>query len=300
MAEAKAALIEMTGVDGSHWTISGQGAGAEGVELGTAPTGIYDAPVQTMWHSSFFQAGATPAGYHIDKRDIVFGVNVFATKGLPWEMVDSGWRKAWAYDRDSTMTITTDFGSRSLALRLSEQPTFRPVKDPHLKYWGQVTMTCTAGVPWWVEQDVTPTWQSTVDTTGVDPATGAQRSQTGFVSVENPTDQPMWLRWVCSAPGRWTLPDFSWTVGEYAARKVRLPLTTVGQDLTVDTDPMEEMIVSADGSQIWALMNGVSFMFPVPPYTPATELPVTVESAPVGASVMCVQPRNWSRPWGLL
>lgn len=80
---------------------------------------------------------------------------------------------------------------------------------------------------------------------------------------------------------------------------ITLPQTAAGKDLTVDTDPMEEMIVAQDSSQMWALMNGVSFLYPVPPYTPATSVPVSVTGAPSGASVLVVQPRNWSRPWGL-
>lgn len=43
-----AALIEVEGIDGSHWVICGEGQGGEGVELGTSPTGLYDTPVQTM------------------------------------------------------------------------------------------------------------------------------------------------------------------------------------------------------------------------------------------------------------
>ncbi|MFI9508431.1 phage tail protein [Nocardia sp. NPDC052566] len=291
---SNAAMITVTGVDGSVWTIAGQGRGREGVELATAPSGLYDAPVTTIWNQSAFQVGSSFGGYRTNKRDVVFAVNVFEAAGQSWESVDSAWRKAWAYDRDSILTITTDFGTRSLRLRMSEQPDFKPDKDPHLKSMGKVVMTCVAGNPWWVESDVTGTWTSTIDTTG------AGKSQSGTITIANPTDQPMWLKWVCSAPGKWTLPDFSWGDPERdKARVITLPTTTAGQDLTVDTDPMEEMIVAANSAQIWALMNGASFLYPVPAYTSATQVPVTVAGAPAGASVMVVQPRNWSRPWGL-
>lgn len=289
-----AAMITVTGVDGSLWTIAGQGRGREGVELATSPSGLYDAPVTTIWNQSAFQIGSSFGGYRTNKRDVVFAVNIIQAAGQSWEAVDSAWRKAWAYDRDSTLTITTDYGTRSLKLRMSEQPDFKPDKDPHLKMHSKVVMTCVAGNPWWVESDVTSIWTSTIDTTGPDV------SQHGTVGIANPTDQPMWLKWVCTAPGRWTLPDFSWNPTENnATRTINLPTVGAGQDLTVDTDPMEEMIVAADGSQIWALMNGVSFLYPVPAYTPATDVPVTVTGAPAGASVLVVQPRNWSRPWGL-
>ncbi|WP_019932349.1 hypothetical protein [Nocardia sp. BMG111209] len=285
-------MITLTGVDGSTWTLAGPGRGREGVELGTAPSGLYDAPVTTIWNQSAFQTGSSFGGYRVNKRDLVFGVNIAEAAGRSWEAVDSAWRKAWAYDRDSVLSITTDFGARSLSLRMAEQPDFKPVKDPHLKQWARVVMTCTAGNPWWVESDVTATWVSPADTR-------SSGTQSGTVTVSNPTDQPMWLRWVCSAPGQWTLPDFSWAGDAFAARTITLPLTASGQDLTVDTDPMEEMIVAADSTPIWAQMNGVSFMYPVPAYTPATALPVSVTSAPAGASVLVAQPRNWSRPWGL-
>lgn len=290
---AEAALIEVEGVDGSLWTLSGPGQGLEGVELGTAPTGLYDAPVKTIWNSSAYQIGATYGGANWQKRDVVFGVNVYETGSASWESVDSSWRKAWAYDRDSKLTVTTEYGARTLHLRLSEQPEFKPKRDPHTKRWGQVTMTCTAGIPWWVEDDVTVTAVSATDTRP------DGKSETLWVPVSNPTDQPMWLRWVATAPAVWTLPDFSFEDDGHRNRVISLPSLVAGQDITVDTDPMEEMIAAADSSSVWARMNGQMFLHPVPAWTSETKLPVTVKRAAPGATVQVRCPRNWSRPWGL-
>ncbi|GAB4582310.1 phage tail protein [Nocardia sp. IFM 10818] len=290
---AQAATIEVEGVDGSQWTLSGPGQGREGVELGTTPTGLYDAPVTTIWNSTAFQIGATYGGANWQKRDVVFGVNIFETPGASWESVDSAWRKAWAYDRDCKLVVTTEYGSRTLHLRMSQQPEFKPLRDPHLKRWGQVTMTCTAGVPWWVEEDVTAAAESTTDTRE------EGKSETLWLPVSNPTDQPLWLRWVATAPGVWTLPDFSWKDDEYKNRVITLPSLVAGQDITVDTDPMEEMIVAADHTSVWARMNGKMFMHSVPAWTPETTVPVTVRGAAPGARIQVRCPRNWSRPWGL-
>lgn len=290
---AEAALIEVEGVDGSLWTLAGPGQGVEGVELGTAPTGLYDAPVTTIWNSTAFQIGATYGGANWQKRDVVFGVNVSETGSASWELVDSAWRKAWAYDRDSKLTVTTEYGARTLHLRMAQQPEFKPMRDPHLKQYAQVTMTCTAGVPWWVEDDVTATAVTNTDTRS------EGKSETLWLPVANPTDQPLWLRWVATAPGTWTLPDFSWADDEHKARVITLPSLTAGQHITVDTDPMEEMIVAADHTSVWARMNGKMFTHSVPPWTPETKVPVTVKGAPAGAAVQVRCPRNWSRPWGL-
>lgn len=292
---SEAALIELDGVDGSHWTLSGPGMGAEGVEFATGPAGIYDAPVTVSWNSSAFQHGATPGVATWLKRDVTFAVNIFETQQRSWQDVDSAWRKAWSYEADSTLSITTSYGTRRLKLRMTQQPEFNPEKDPHLKRWGSVTMMCTAGVPWWVQDDVVDTWTCPV-------STAAGTVQVGSVLVSNPTDRPMYLRWVVTAPGRWTLPDHSWNPDDPEDERfgaINLPTLIVGQDVTVDTDPMEEMVVAADDSLVWARMDGQFFQYAVPPYTPPTRIPVAVTGAPAGASVMVRSPRNWSRPWGL-
>ncbi|WP_306358704.1 MULTISPECIES: phage tail protein [unclassified Nocardia] len=290
---ADPAVIEVTGVDGSRWVLSGQGQGEQGVELATSPTGLYDAPVTTQWVSSAFQYGATHVGTDWLKRDVVFSVNVFATASASWEEVDSAWRLAWDYDRDATLSISTEYGTRRLRLRMSEQPNHQVERDPRLSGTSRITMTTTAGVPWWIEDDITYTAVSTVDTRdeGV--------SETLWLPVSNPTDRPMWLRWACTAPGVWTLPDFSWKPDEYAARTVTMPTLAAGQAITVDTDPMEELVVAADGSSVWARMGGVLFLHAVPPRTAETLVPVTVSGAAAGAAVQVRCPRNWSRPWGL-
>jgi hypothetical protein len=292
MADATPATIEVVGVDGSHWHLSGPGYGAEGAELGTSPQGLWDAPVSTIWLTSAFQDGATFGGVNWLKREVVFGVNIFETATQSWEEVDSAWRKAWSYEADSQLIITTQYGARRLYLRMSQQPEIKMTQDSHIKRWGKVTMTCTAGKPWWVEDDVTATAVTTTNTT-------VSGSEILWLPVSNPTDRPLYLRWVGSAPATWTFPDFSWDGGADAARVVHMPSLTTGQDITVDTDPMEEMVVAADGSSVWARMNGVAFVHAVPPWTEETNIPVTVTGAPIGASVMVRCPRNWSRPWGL-
>lgn len=291
----EAALIELDGVDGSHWILSGPGYGSEGVEFATSPSGIYDAPVTVPWNSSAYQPGATPGHPTWLKRDVTFSVNIFRTEYNSWQEVDSAWRKAWSYLQDSTLSITTESGTRRLKLRMTQQPEFKPANDPHIKQWGRITMMCTAGVPWWTEDDVIGTDETVTDTT-------SSGTETLWVPVENPTDQELYLRWVlpaASANTQWTVPDFSWKDDENANRAIELPTQTTGQHLTIDTDPMEEMIVCADGSQFWARMNGRMFEFPVPAYTPRTLLPVQVSGVPVGTKVMVRCPRNWSRPWGL-
>ena len=282
MSYADLARIEVEGVDGSTWVLNGPGAGREGVHLGESPDGIYDAPVRTLWQQGAFQEGATPNGARWDARDVVFTAMIQGVEGRSWQDVDSQWRRAWSYTADSIMRVSTDSGTRELKLRMFESPKFTPDVDPRVNEFGEVVMTCRAGDPFWREQPDTQT------------VTAAGSSGTEMVEVWNPTDKEMWLRWVLSAGSRWTIPDFDFKGG---SRTVTMPTAYTSRDVLVDTHPLREQIVISDWANAWEAMGGVQLLHPVPAYTPPTDVPVSWTGA--GGSLMLVQDRRWSRPWGL-
>ncbi|MDG3012453.1 phage tail protein [Rhodococcus sp. D2-41] len=305
------------------FTLSGLGMGNRGVELATDPDGLYDAPVKTILLAAAFQTGASYGGKRILHRDIVFGVNVFGSKQVSWEFADSEWRKAWSYDHDCKLWITTEESRRFLRVRLSEQPRFKPARDPRLNEYGQVTMTVRAYNPWWWEDDVTATWTSKTDTQPVDASSETgHKVEIDTIPVSNPTDNPIWLVWQPqSVPGAKTLlPDFSWGSDEFeradedAERQIWMPAPSIaGQRILVDTDPeaidgqVVTFLQAADGrlgkpnsgEPLWAQMGGIAFVYPLPPYTPEVQVPVGVSNAPAGWSVQVRCRRPWSRPWGL-
>lgn len=295
LAKAGRTLIEIEGCNGDWVTISGPGMGAEGCFLGTDVEGIYDAPVKTIYTEYAEQVGATFEGFRNLKRDIVFGCWIGNTESDTWQANDSRWRKLWSYTKETRMWVTTEeSGTRYLKLRMSEQPNFKPEHDPNLKRVEKVVMTCVAADPWWYEKD---------DYTAQFVSTGA--SSSGFVKVSNPTDQEIWLKWVLQGAARWVVPDWSFGDNRYkratadATRAISMPLQAAGQTFLVDTDPFEEQLRDENGAQVWSWMNGVSFNYPLPPYLPETNLPVSVSQASAGVGIQVRCPRNWSRPWGL-
>ncbi|MFE5290214.1 phage tail protein [Nocardia sp. NPDC056611] len=287
------AIVELEGCDGSWFRISGKGMGAQGIWLGTDVQGIYDAPVKTLYQAHAHQIGSDYQATRWLSRDVVFGVHIGNTPTRSWQENDSAWRKAWSYSKESKLWVTTENSTRFLKLRMSEQPQFHPEHDPHLTKVEKVVMTCVASTPWWFEADTTDTFISS----------GATDS--GYVTVANPTDQEIWLKWVCQGPGRWVIPDFSWGDDRFrratidANRRISLPLQSTGQTFLVDTDPFEEQLRDPNGTQVWSLMNGVTFLYPVPAWTPPTQIPVSVSQSAAGAGIQVRAPRTWSRPWGL-
>ncbi|MCD2099530.1 phage tail protein [Rhodococcus rhodochrous] len=281
-------IVELEGVNGEWFTLAGQGAGAEGVWLGTEVEGIYDAPVKTIWTEHAHQIGASYAGMRNLRRDITFTAVIVDTPGQPWEESDSAWRKAWSYSQPCKLWIETESSRRYLKVQLAEQPLFKPEKDPHQRKIEKVFMTLVAGDPWWYEEDETDSWTLETGTSG-----------SGTVTVSNPTDQEIWLKWVLQGPARWRLPDFSWKDDQWANRQISMPLQVPDQTFRVDTDPFEDQLRDENGSQVWSLMNGITYLHPVPPYTEETEIPVSVTEATPGVGVQVRCPRTWSRPWGM-
>lgn len=280
-------LIELIGVDGSVWTLSGSGRGRQGVDLGVDPSGLWSPPVTTIWTGSAFQEGATYGGKRVQKRDIVFSVNITETSDRSWEEVNSDWHRAWSFDEDCALVITTPIsGSRELRLRLSEEIKEEWRKDPRLQASSKALMTCVAGFPWW-------TGHPEVSTGTAVGANGTLR-----FDVFNPTDQKSWLQWVIEGPGIWSLPDYSWADDEHAFRGIQMPSIVSGETVTVDSHPLEETAISNLNPNYWARMGIMRFLYPVPPHTPLTTVNVHYSQSQAGASVMLRQPRHWARPFG--
>jgi len=292
------ATVELEGVNGRMFTLSGPGMGLQGAHLNTNIEGLGDAPVKTIHNSHAFQTGSTYGGKRNLQRDVVFGVWITDDYVDSWAEADSEWRKAWSYDEDCTLLITSEGSRRSLKLRLSEQPQLDMERDPRLLGRGLVVMTCVANDPWWYEDEVTSAWVSTTSTLG-----GSVNY--GTVTVSNPTDVPIWPKYVVHGPGEPLLPDYSFGDDRHeratidAARTIWCPPIATGDTILFDSDEEAEQATSLLDLPYWMTMAGKTFCYPIPPYTPPTQLQVGFTRAPANAGIQVRCPRPWSRPWGL-
>lgn len=131
---------------------------------------------------------------------------------------------------------------------------------------------------------------------------------TGYFSVWNPTDQPLWLEWEFDPANQWQFPDYAFsqerkwgrTTGQDATRMIVTPKLT--QLLSVMSDPFMDTYVSADLSNAAGLFNGVEPLYAVPPYTGTAANPITVPvicKGPKDAKATLRQRRFWSAESGL-
>lgn len=277
--QRKPISIRVRGLDGTEWILSGPGRGNRGVVLAPEAAGLIDPPVSTIWKSSAMQVGADYQGVRYAARDLQLKVWVWdgyrEGKFWDWQTTDAQWRRAWAYDADSELVVESDSGVRVLRCRLSQTPEIALGQEGgQAGGYTEMGMFLRAGNPMWVEEDRSDVWR--FDGT----------NYTGSVTVTNPTDTQAWLKYVSVGPASLILPDHSfetregWPGYEHRARRIVMPHQNAHQNLLIDTDPMTEQVVSSDGSQFWARMNGQAFVYPVPAWTPPTEIPVAVNPLP--------------------
>ena len=287
--------------------VHGDGAGREGVWLAQGQVdGIYDAPIKSTWKTGAFQVGSTQKSVKQLHRDLALGFHIIDNVTDSFEWNESLFRQIFFYEKDQWSTtpkattievVTQISGTRKLDVLMYEQPAFSSNADPIAQQYGNLILKLRAGEPMWYENDV------------VSQFTSGATSGAGTVTVSNPTDQVMWHKWVLT-PGVWTLPDFQWIGdpgertpgGTNAARYVRdITITTANGGAVIDLDRKNLMYRDLNNTNILAQMGGSKiFTYPVPPYTPEFQLPVSYKGAPSGgATCQLIQPRRWSRPYGL-
>ncbi|WP_280442225.1 hypothetical protein [Nocardia brasiliensis] len=315
------ATVELHGCDGSYWCLAGDGAGEQGVVLGTAPQGLYDAPVKVTMRRGAFEIGAKPAKIDRPHREIDLPLGAFSDDPEEWADIDSRLRMAFDYEVDpwdpaagpARLSITTPrrSGRRWLDVLLLESPIMAMDTDPWDYGHSDLPATLVAPQPMWREDD----WLGDAEHPAGWQIEGAS-SGTGEVWLCNPCDRPMAHEWVITGDGIAHLPDFSWTgpkgrrvpgvdfrTGrDDSGRVLNLPPIGAvnGHGATCRTDRMRIPLEDKTGTNITGLMGGNRLLYVVPPYTPWTAVPVSassVTSAKFG--ILARQPRYWSRPWGL-
>ena len=329
-------LVELEGVNGEWFDLTN---GDRGVYLGTDVKGLYDPPVKLVLEEPGNYPGSRYLSHRILKREITFGVEILndANTGTKsWLSRESEWRKAWAFDRDCKLYITTpDSGTRYLKIRLAESPEVDMFYDPRGNRINRTAMVCVSLDPFWYEDDVVFSAETKTDTR-FDPSLWTPpwpweelpketlkikvgREQGGL----NPTDQYIFPKWTVpgstekvpnfpwpfppNVPIPWetapftqfVIPDYSFEDEEFRNRRVKTPGLIYGENCVIDTDRREEQISSESGSQVWARMNGVRFRNSIPPYTEEAEFVIDASGCAPGQVITLRLPRPWTRCWGL-
>lgn len=289
------AKIEIFGIHGEYFCVSGPGKGDQGVELMPKLKGAIDAPVKSLWLPGAY--GQTFVDFRWERRDVVFTVNIFSDDGDAevWRSIDSKWRFAWDYVKETTIRFTTSDGYRDLKVRLIEEPKAYESgqwegKDPALYASSTVVMTVAAELPFYVGPSDFYDWSG-------DGSTGRKT-----LKLNVDCDVPTWPRWTLTDRARWRLPDFSWGNQEYArgitdaGRTLELPFLPKGAGCVADSDPRRQTLLAKNRINLQGLWKGKDLLYPVAGGT-YTRIPVAVRDAVGGFRMQLEVPKWYSRPW---
>jgi hypothetical protein len=290
-------VVELEGVDGQWFTLAGPNSGDEGVYLGTDIKGLFDPPVKVVHEEPGNWPGARYLNHRVQKRELTFAVEIMSGRSDSWLSRESEWRKAWAFDRDCKLYVTTEeSGTRYLRLRLMESPEVDMFFDPNGNGINRTVMVCVATDPYWYEDDVVYSAVTQQDTR-FDPNElqlpwpWPQKElprETLWIDVNpkscrnglNPTDQWIFPKW--TVPGStekpadpyipgipwlgapksqatiWVLPDYSWKQDENANRRLKLPSLIGG----LRTEEVQEFFVDGrpTGGTFTLSFNGETTM----------------------------------------
>jgi hypothetical protein len=287
--------------------VHGEHAGFEGVTLGQGQVdGIYEAPTKTTYKAGAFQIGSTYKSHKFLHRDMNLGFNITETVSNLFEWNESLFQQIFTYALDrwsldpvkTVIEVETELsGVRHIDVLKYQEPDFSSASDPLMNQYGNPIMKLRAADPMWYEDDVTTQY------------TSGATSASGFILIENPTDQIMYHKWILT-PATWTLPDRQWigdpgrrtTGGAQGGRVLdNIVITAANGGAVGDLDRQELMWRDLNNTNLLGQLGGAKILvYPIPPYTPPTQLPISYSAAPAGgAMAQLVQPRRWSRPWGL-
>lgn len=296
------------GVNGEHYDLFGPDWGAQGVFMVPNASQLIESPASTLWVKSGYRSYYQGVKY--ERRDPVFSLHIFSRTNDPedWHEVDSEVRMALGmYDQEFTFGMETRDGIRTLKMRLLEDPKayesdWEKGKDPHLYAASSLAISAAASQPFWAAETI------------VQSCTFASGSGTQYVTVQNPGDVPIWLRWRIPAPSKVTLPDWSWgqesayslvdpddvyTPANDSARVWQTPTLVAGEHLKVNSAPDRPLMIAANGANVAGRAHGNGLLYPVAPHTPPTQVPVVMTGGPANATVYLENDQWFSRPWGV-
>ncbi|MGW8936188.1 hypothetical protein [Gordonia terrae] len=299
--------ISLLGCDRTRWDVAGPLAGRQGAIIAEEQVdGIYDAPIKQEWSEDADQAGGTWEHTTWGIREILLGFHLFEDDYPgPDGRLESNFRNAFAMHRDqwdpnfrhARLVCRTELsGVRMLTVQMYEAPETDLGMDPLDEQYFNVKYKLRAANPMWMGKE------------HVEPFERSGTSGSGTILVSNPTDQPMRITWKLTR-GTWTIPDPSWVGppnarvpgGAFGDRTIPLPtITSADGGVTITRERKGLHATTANGTNFVGRMAGNWVKHEIPPWTQPTELPISYTGAPSGgARAELIQPRPWSRPWGL-
>ncbi|MGC4964238.1 hypothetical protein [Gordonia sp. DT101] len=297
--------VTIFGVDNTRWDVHGPLAGRQGVWIGEGQlSGILDAPLESAWSETAAGIGARHVRDRYKPRDLIVGFHVNGEgETVPGQREDALARALvpppYIYSptkRTGRAEVTTEMsGMRWIYFRGQEVPEIDTGRDFLADAYANPIYNLRAGFPLWESETIVRAFET------------ENTSATGEIIVENPSDTPCRYT-VILTPGDWLLPDPSWSgeIGEvapggpHATRTIAVSVTEEHSGAVLSRNPQKLPVATPAGHNLLSAQQGRFLVYDIPPWTPATALPIAVSNAPTGgARAEYHLTQHWTRPWGM-
>ncbi|MDV8022258.1 hypothetical protein [Rhodococcus sp. IEGM 1330] len=271
--------IRRTG--GAWWPLGGPGHTDRDAWIIHGLNGVFSAAPRTPTRTSrAYQIGSTPRMTKIEERLVDFKVRLEGRTRADLEELYAEWNNTWEFEQDLEFRTKSEvFGDRVLRLRLDRemQPDVTSFNMQSTRM--EIEMVTVACWPFLGSDAVTIEKDFGVGTTNL------------TFPIDNPTDVPLWMEWGGSPFTALQLPD--------ALSGRMVPIPAQADVWKVRTRKTFETLSSAtDGTNEWAKMRGVSFMYEIPKRTTTpVNLPVAITASAPG-KIRAIMRRNHEMPWG--
>lgn len=267
--------ITIEGANGDKCRVAGPMLAMEddywGPELAQHSTGLFDTPFKTNWGKGMF--GQRYSSWSPQRRDVVATFHIMSpVTGSPldndpdvWHSIHSRFMNLFGRTPETLTNIRYDSvnGTRRLTVRLlQEAKSFANADfegmDPHLLTYGTIMLTLSAEIPYYIADTATFVHEG-------------QGDGSFTLPYFNPGTVPIWPQWVLTAPGKWTLPDYSFGSQEYGrggadiGKTVTLPKLNSGENVHVDSRPDTETIISENAAPVGNRWAGKDLEYCIPP-----------------------------------
>lgn len=254
----------LTGVDGSAWDLTN---GPVILMPGTQGLGMPD--VEHWWQTSPVIDGSRWKGMRTAQKAVILPVVISADSWDAWRDLDAALFRAVDPSGEALVSVIAPDGvTRSMGLRLTGggEVDSNPLWDE--RPFATYALEFAAAQPYWRGDVIQGAYKGgTTAPLFPGPPFNINPSSTfETATVTNPGDVAAWPRYVVTGP----CSAFTVGIGDSVVSSSRA--LTVGQSVTVDTDPAVLNISDQDGNRIWEFMDSREFAA-----IPArTEVPLTI------------------------
>lgn len=271
--------ISVRGVNGVRWALGGPARTAKDAWITGGLAGLFQAAPRTPTRTSrAYEIGSTPRMVKIEERLLDFRVRLEALNRRDFEELYADWNRSWSMYADSQMSVKSEaYGTRDITVRLDRD--MKPDMENFSMQSTKIEIEMVVVACW-------PYLKSGIDTLEWDFPAGTTPHQ---FEIENRTDVPLWMEWGGTPITSAKLPD--------ALSGRMVPIKAQSNVWKVRTRQGIEQLSSANHTNELKTLQGLSFLYEIPPNTPPKLLPVEITAA-VPGKLRAIMPRYHEMPWG--